>query len=261
MHFMNSFSRFLLLILALSMLPLVMSAQEKGNAPKKRPDRARNEAWDSLPPEQREKLRQVLRDAWSDPAVISARDEVKRATEAYQGAIKTAVERADPNLSAALARLQRIEGRGSSATGGGRGGAFNRPISDSSKLSGLLSGFSPEIKERIHKAEETAQKADAVVVAKEAIRRIQEEDEAIRRKRVEAFRELRRATIEEIVRADPSLAEVKTRFLEGEKRDRSDAAKHPKKDQTKVNVSKATDSDTSDEQLKKAETSKEKSEK
>ena len=55
--------------------------------------------WDSLSDEEKEKLRTALREVWTDPAVINARDEVKSAAEAYQKEIREAVSKADPSMA------------------------------------------------------------------------------------------------------------------------------------------------------------------
>ena len=81
-------------------------AQENGGI-RDKGETARLEVWESLSDEQRDKLRQALRDVWTDPAVISAREEVKQAGDAYQESITAAVSRVDPSVAEVMTRIQR----------------------------------------------------------------------------------------------------------------------------------------------------------
>jgi hypothetical protein len=188
--------------------------------PGDRGDDARAKMWESLTPEQRDKLREALRDVWIDPAVINAREEVKQATDAYQAAIKAAVSRADPSIAGVMAKIQeansgavndRIAGRPSMGPGGKPG--FEGQI----RPPGFLESISPEMREKIKKAEDAAIATGIVTAAKDELDSIREEDDALRRKRIEAHRKLRKVTVDEMVRIDPSLSEVQARLLGGER--------------------------------------------
>ena len=142
--------------------------------PSDRGDDPRTKLWDSLSPEQRDKLREALRDVWIDPAVINAREEVKLATDAYQAAIKAAVSRADPSIAGVMAKIQEsnsglahehISGRPSMGSAGKSG--FEGQI----RPPGFLESVSPE---------------------------------------------MRKVTVDEMVRIDPSLAEVQVKLLGGD---------------------------------------------
>ncbi len=200
---------------------------QKGEPSKKRTwsraEHERNAAWESLSPEQREKLREALRKVWTDPAVINAREEIKHASDAYQEAIRSAVEKADPSMAGVLAKLQGAGGMGS---GGGMGmpggpgepgkgtGGSPRGFEEQIRPPGFLESLSPEDREKFRKAETAALESEAVKAAREELTRIREEDEALRRKRLEAHRKLRKVTFEEMVRIDPSIAAMQKR-LEG----------------------------------------------
>ncbi len=182
--------------------------------------KARSEAWDELTPEQREKLRQALRDVWADPAVIAARAEVKQASDAYQAAVKAAVSRSDPSIADALAKIQRansgiahehISGRPPLGMGPKRG------FEDEFKPPGFLDSLPPESREKFRKAEAEAVKAESVVAARAELEGIREEDETLRSRRLEAYRRLRKAVTDEMVRIDPSIAELQKQLSGGDR--------------------------------------------
>lgn len=211
------------LCLSLLQLPLSGMAQEKeGSKPRvwEKKDREKVQAWESLSPEQREKLREALRGVWTDPAVINAREEVKHATEAYQAAIKAAVERADPSVADLLSKVQGSGMMGAMPPGGpgGPGSANGSPMrgfDQQIRPPGFLDGLSPEAREKFRKTEEEAMNSETVKAARSELDQIREEDEALRRKRVEAHRKLRKVTVEEMIRIDPTIAAMQKRLLDG----------------------------------------------
>jgi len=226
-------------------------------------DVARLEVWESLSPEQRDKLKQALRDVWTDPAVISAREEVKQAGDAYQVAIKAAVSRADPSVAEVMSKIQRsnsgmahehIWGRPPMSTGqtgngipqpphgqgpsekGGPGP--RRGFDDQIKPPGFLDNLPPESRDKFRQAEESALASDAVKVARAELEKIREEGESLRRKRLEAHRTLRKVTLDEMIRIDPSIAGIRKK-LSGEERGGPNMA--PRKEGPKNKDPKAED--------------------
>ncbi len=210
--------------LLLPMAVLLVSGwgwSQEAEPPKKRDGEKggpRSEMWKELEPGQREALREALREAWTDPAVINAREEVKQAGEAYQAAIKAAVERVDPSLVALLEKVQSVDGPwpgrgpGGPQKPGGHAGGAGRGFDEQIKPPGFLDSLPPEAREQFRKAEEAALESEAVKSARADLARIREEDEALRRKRLEAHRKLRKVTLDEMVRADPSIAEIQKRL-------------------------------------------------
>jgi hypothetical protein len=205
-----------------------MAQEKEGSKPRvwEKKDREKVQAWESLSPEQREKLREALRGVWTDPAVINAREEVKHATEAYQAAIKAAVERADPSVTDLLSKVQGSGMMGAMPPGGPGGpsgpggpgspnGSAMRGFDQQIRPPGFLDGLSPEAREKFRKTEEDAMNSEAVKAARAELDQIREEDEAIRRKRVEAHRKLRKVTVEEMIRIDPAIAAMQKRLLDG----------------------------------------------
>jgi len=216
---------------------------------------ARLEVWESLSDEQRDKLKQALRDVWTDPAVISAREEVKQAGDAYQESITAAVSRVDPSVAEVMTRIQRsnsgmahehIWGRPPLAIGQGgkgvlpplhapgpqeKGGSGSqekggsgprRGFDDQIKPPGFLDNLPPEARDKFRRAEAAALDSEVVKAARSELEKIREEDEVLRRKRLEAHRKLRKITIDEMERIDPSIAEIRKK-LPGE--DRKDGSK------------------------------------
>ncbi len=234
-HFPTFFSRLTILSIAL-LMPILARAQESDKAQvsdgSKREARKQATALDSLRPEEKERLRKVLRSAWSDPSVINAREEVKRASEAYQSAIRTAVGRMDPSAVEWIARMQ-DRSRGPA----GRGNEVVR-FEDQNRAIGWIESLDPEIRDRVRKAEKDAAKSEAVLKARESLGKIHEEDEALRRRRLEAHRELRRATVEEILRIDPSLISAKKLLLGAGGMKKQDHPEASEKDSRKTNSEK-----------------------
>lgn len=219
------FCRFLLLPAAIFLLPGTGWTQET-EPPKKRDGEKgspRAEMWGGLSPEQREALREALREAWTDPAVINAREEVKRSGDAYQAAIKAAVERVDPSLASLLEKMQGAggpwpgRGPGHLEKPGGHGGGPERGFDPQILPPGFLDSLSSEEREKFRKAEEAALESEAVKAAHADLAKIREEDDALRRRRIEAHRKLRKTTLDEMARIDPSIAEIQKR-LRGESR-------------------------------------------
>ena len=221
-------------------------AQENGGI-RDKGETARLEVWESLSDEQRDKLRQALRDVWTDPAVISAREEVKQAGDAYQESITAAVSRVDPSVAEVMTRIQRsnsgmahehIWGRPPLAIGQGgkgvlpplhapgpqekEGSGLRRGFDEQIKPPGFLDKLPPEARDKFRRAEAAALDSEVVKAARSELEKIREEDEVLRRKRLEAHRKLRKITIDEMERIDPSIAEIRKK-LPGE--DRKDGSK------------------------------------
>lgn len=60
-----------------------------------------------LTSEERERVRQVLSEVWSEPAVVQAREAVHQATIQYRNAIRGAVEKKDPSLAPLMDKMHR----------------------------------------------------------------------------------------------------------------------------------------------------------
>ncbi|RFC47688.1 MAG: hypothetical protein DVB23_000930 [Verrucomicrobia bacterium] len=60
---------------------------------------------DELTPEERKHLDQVLAEAWKDPSVMAAREQVHAATDAYRKTLRDAVSRLDPSAVPLMGKL------------------------------------------------------------------------------------------------------------------------------------------------------------
>lgn len=203
-------------VLLLSVSPFVAygeeEAGEKGGPPQKHGMSEERERWESLSKEEQERLRTALREVWTDPSVLSAREEVRQATEDYQRAVRAAIVKSDPELGRLLSRAQsHSEGRmqermGSGGFQGGRMG-MRRPGEYSMGPPAFLESLTPEERARFEKAEKAAQASEGVLSAKQQFEALRKEDEALRRKRLDAHRKLRKAILDGMLAEDPALKE------------------------------------------------------
>jgi len=173
------------------------------------------------------------------------------------------VSRADPSVAEVMSKIQRsnsgmahehIWGRPPMSTGqtgngipqpphgqgpsekGGPGP--RRGFDDQIKPPGFLDNLPPESRDKFRQAEESALASDAVKVARAELEKIREEGESLRRKRLEAHRTLRKVTLDEMIRIDPSIAEIRKK-LSGEERGGPNMA--PRKEGPKNKDPKAED--------------------
>lgn len=171
-------------------------------------------SWDSLSEEERRKLREALREVWTDPAVISAREEVSQASNAYHEAIEAAVAAEDPAVAKLLNRVQAARkgrlhdriGEDSLTKHGRRRGDY--PMGSP----GFLEKLSPEEQEKFRSAQEAARESEAVREAREELEALREEDKDLRHRRLAAYKRMREAMHEAMVAADPEIEELRERF-------------------------------------------------
>ncbi len=173
------------------------------------------EKWDSLSEEDREKLRGALREVWTDPAVLSAREEVKLASEAYQAAIRKAVGSADPSVADLLKEIQHInEGSGNSRSKGDAPGRFGptRGLESPVGAPAFLENLTPEERARFKAAEAKVQDAENVLAARKEMEALRLQDDQMRRQRMEAHLKMRRAVLEAMFAEDPELKSLQSRL-------------------------------------------------
>jgi len=130
------------------------------------------------------------------------------------------VSRADPTIADAIAKIQHansgiayehISGRPPLGMGPKRG------FEEEFKPPGFLDSLPPEMREKFRFAEEEAMKAESVKAARAELEEIRHEDESLRSKRLEAYRKLRKAVMDEMVRIDPSIADLQKRLSNGDR--------------------------------------------
>lgn len=180
-----------------------------------------------LSPEQRDRLREAVRRAWSDPGVIQARDEVKVATEAYQKALAATLTNTDPETAKLVERFrQHMEseskgylspgmsspGRGPGPGGPGGPGGSGRERRD---IEGFMIMENPsflrdldDTKRAIYReAHRKAVESPEVKARIEALRTLRNQDEEVRKKRTEVIRGMHQALRLAMVESDPRVAE------------------------------------------------------
>lgn len=177
-------------------------------------DSKEREKWDSLSQEDRERLREALREVWTDPAVLSAREDIKVASEAYQEAIRKAVSNADPTVADLLKEMQTTnEGNMRARVKGDGPGRFGpRGLEYSAGPPAFLEKLSPEERELFKAAEKEAQNAASVIAARKEIEALREKDDQIRRQRMEAHLKMRKAVLEVMFAENPELKELQSRL-------------------------------------------------
>ncbi|MAS92176.1 MAG: hypothetical protein CMO55_03175 [Verrucomicrobiales bacterium] len=198
----------LLLFLALSMTFLAsfspVLAQDKKGSEDKRDRRGGREFWSSLSEEQREKLREALREVWTDPGVISAREEVKRASDSYQKAVREAISKTDPDVAKLI--IEAGKDRAMTDHHGGpphyrysqrRGGDY--PMGPP----GFLEKLSPEKRERFLEVQKEAEESEKVGKARAALDALRQKDDGLRKQRMRAHINLRRAILESMIEIEP----------------------------------------------------------
>jgi hypothetical protein len=217
-------------------------------APKRPPSVPRGDAdpFRDLTPDQRDRLREAVRRAWNDPAVIQARDEVKAATDAYQNALRDSLVRTDPAMAGLIEKFRlssQSDFRGYLAPGTnngrnqdgdpgpevpnlpGSGGNNNR---DGRGFEGFLTMENPAFlrelddeKKRIYReAHHQAMENSEVRTRMEALKSLRHEDDEMRRKRTEAIRGVHQSLRKALVEADPRVGEFLPKApLEGRRPD------------------------------------------
>ena len=183
-------------------------AQDKPDG-RKMSDRER---WSQLSPEDQKRLREALRTVWSDPKVLSARENVNRSVREYQEAIRETIANQDPETAKLLEKLNR--GKGGLLPGGSGMEGAKRHYSMISNGRGLdqmllppsmIEKMDPEQKKRFMEVSKQARAETEVIAALRAVEGLHKEDEALRRKRFEALRKFRRSYFEAVARIDPEL--------------------------------------------------------
>jgi len=189
-----------------------VSAQAAPRGSAKSFDEGKAKIWKSLSPEEQEKLKEALRSVWSDPTVISARDEVQQASETYHKAMKAAINRADPSAAKVLGKLHSLSGGPpGDRKGERRGPGFplphrgERSIGESMGFPAALGDFSEVERARFREVESKARETSEVKMIIAELESTREEDEAIRKRKLDLFRELRMTILAEMVKIDPQV--------------------------------------------------------
>ncbi|MDF1815204.1 MAG: hypothetical protein P1V20_23590 [Verrucomicrobiales bacterium] len=171
----------------------------------------RESGWSNLPEEDQKKLREALRTVWSDPIVLSARENVNRSAREYQQAVRDTIKKQDPETARLLERVQRDQTGFLHTAMGSNGkkkhihGASVGRLSQMVAPPGMLDKMSEEQKQRFKEAATKARQQPDVIGAIEELKALSNQDEEIRRKKLDAFRKFRKAYFDAIAEIDPEL--------------------------------------------------------
>ncbi|MDA7920328.1 hypothetical protein N9B73_01115 [Verrucomicrobiales bacterium] len=222
---MKDFFRFLYLLPVVGSLWVASVSEVAAQGPPKGPPTALDEGeaklWGSLSEEEREELKQALREVWSDPTVISARAEVQQSSEAYHKAVMAAISRADPSAAKVLSKLQALSRGLPDRKGDRRGPGFRlsprgeRPIGESMGFPAALGDFSDEERSRFREVENEAKESPAVKKVIAELEASREKDDEVRKSKLDLYRKLRTTVLAEMVEIDPRVEELVAKLRPG----------------------------------------------
>ncbi len=202
------------------------------------------EAWDNLSEEEQTKLKEALRKVWSDPAVVSAREDIERASDAYRAAMKESISKGDPAIAALLQKVQSAnEGEARARIGGrppmgfGKKRDFERLIHPP----GFLENLNERQREKYKKAEAAARESEEMKAAMASLETMRREDASFQKKRIEIFRNVRKTFYQEMVKFDPELEEIIPRGGPSEDLDSSKRRKKGPKEKGSKKPAKTAD--------------------
>jgi hypothetical protein len=193
-------SRLLALVwLTVPVMSSPVSAQEKPKDPR---------SWSNLSEEEQKKLKEALRTVWSDPTVLSARESVNRSAQEYQLAVREMIKKQNPETAILLDKVQKSQPPGMMQMFLGEVHGTKRPMHGFGLTPPpMMERMNETQRARFKEAETKAKMRPEVVAAMEELKTLSQEDEEIRRKKMEAFRKLRQAHFEAMMEIDPELKE------------------------------------------------------
>jgi hypothetical protein len=190
--------------------------------PESRQERGGGDPLRHLSPEERNKFREAMRQAWDDPAVLQARDEVKEATIAYQKALTEAISRTDPDVVSVLKKIRdstESPGKNMYPPGGGPGDPGGRGRSGGGSgfrdFEAFLTGGSPSFLNKLSEqqreiyrdAREKALKSPEFQEVFGVLRKMRMHDDELRNKRIELFGRARQTLNAQMLKADKRVKE------------------------------------------------------
>ncbi|NNE93695.1 MAG: hypothetical protein HKN23_18755, partial [Verrucomicrobiales bacterium] len=174
----------------------------------------------NLSDEERSRLRQAMREAWSDPAVIQARQEVNDSVQAYQKAIRAALLKKDPEMKGLISKMEASSqshvktmiGEATRHGNGGKsgpraGGGDQRGFDMLTRAPSYLSNLTPEQRKQYFELRDKVKSNPEVRELFGKLEQLRKEDDAMRDRRTDTFRKLGRTIHEAMIAEDPSVAE------------------------------------------------------
>lgn len=165
--------------------------------------------WSDLSEAEKQKLREALRTVWSDPRVVSARENVNRSAREYREAIQLTLASLDPESARLASSLEDEAKNPPPPFVNGNAGKGKRPgLEHFLNPPPFLEKLSDEQKQLYFKASATAHAEPQVQAAWEELKALNREDEEMRHRKFEALRKYRSVYLEAIVKAEPQLVDV-----------------------------------------------------
>lgn len=167
--------------------------------------------WSDLSETDQKKLREALRTVWSDPTVVSARENVNRSAHEYRRAVRETIGKQDPETAQLLEKIDRSQSgllQSVMDSGGMRKphhGPMTGRLSQMVAPPHMMDKMTDEQKARFKEAGVKARKKPEVMAALEQMKNLSKEDDQIRVKKMEAFRKFRLVYFESIAEIDPEL--------------------------------------------------------
>lgn len=173
------------------------------------------QAWGELSEDEKKKVREALRTVWSDPKVLSARENVNRSIKEYQMAIKETMSNQDPESASLLEKVHSggggfltfISSRGMGPSGGGHKRGQSPRHHEHLLPPHVLDQLTPEQKAQFKRANDRAKMRPEVNAAIEKMRALRKDDEEFRKRQFEAIHTFRKTYFETLIDIDPSLSE------------------------------------------------------
>jgi hypothetical protein len=188
-----------------------------------------------MSPEDREAVRKALQAVWENPEVLQARDEVKRATEAFHKAIRKALGQQDPLVAE---MVEKMHGGGKPGDWENRGsGPGDRPVGKppvrnerGSRPSGtegrgigpagmlaFHGDYSKEEKAHLEEVRKKAMESEEFKRVQEELKALLKQGEDLRRKRVELFHQTREEITKAMIKVDPEVEPLLERMQKRKK--------------------------------------------
>lgn len=179
-----------------------------------------------MSPEDRKAMKKALQAVWENPEVMQARDEVKRATETFQKAIKKALGQEDPRVAALVEKMHKqgkthgkkrhfgSDGRGGRPPMGKKSGFLEHGAGGSGEgrrgigpagFRAFSGEFSDEEKERLRAARAKAMESEGFQAVQEKLKALLKEGENLRERRVEMFHATRVELSKAMIEVDPEV--------------------------------------------------------
>ncbi len=173
---------------------------------------------------ERTKLREAMKDVWTDPAVVQSREAINESVKAYKASIRTALLKKDPSLEPALIKMEKdSSGHVRQMMGGpprgpgshrfdGKGKSSNSPeISPFDRFTRyppFLNDLPENKKNNYFKVRDQIRDSTEIKSILKRLEDFNEQDKRNRIERTSLYSELRKTIHKKMIEIDPSLSEI-----------------------------------------------------